>query len=56
MRRVYVNVVTRLIIDVDEGIDVYDVLNEMHYAFEAYTPGAEIHDEELVDYEVTDSK
>lgn len=55
-RKVYVNVTTRLIINMDEGIKVSDVVSEMDYNFSSQTEGAEIVDTEIRDHEVKDSK
>lgn len=56
MRKVYVNVVTRLIIEMEEGLSVSDVISEMDYTFVSTTDGAIIADTEIRDHEVTDSK
>lgn len=56
MRKVYVEVVTRLIIEMEEGIGVADVITEMDYKFTSTTDGAIIADTEVMDYEVKDSK
>lgn len=56
MRKIYVNVTTRLIIQADDGVNVDDVLSEMDYDFTSQTDGAEIIDTEIRDHEVTDSK
>ena len=56
MRKIYVNVITRLIIQANEGVDIDDVLSEMDYDFTSTTEGAEIIDTEITDQEVTDSK
>jgi len=55
-RKVYVRVITRLIIDMDEGIEVDEVLENMDYDFTSSTDGAEIVDTEIMEWEVTDSK
>jgi hypothetical protein len=55
-RKVYVNVTVRLIMRVDEGVDVTNVLDEMTYAFDLNNSGATLEDSELKDYEITDSK
>jgi len=49
-------VITRLIIDMDEGIEVDEVLENMDYDFTSSTDGAEIVDTEIMEWEVTDSK
>lgn len=56
MRKVYVEVVTRLIIDMEEGLSVADVITEMDYKFVSTTDGALIVDTEIRDHTVTDSK
>ena len=56
MRKVYVNVKTRLIIEMDEGIEVAEVLDNMDYNFTSNNDEAEITDTEIKDYEVIDSK
>ena len=55
-RKVYVNVTVRLIMRVDEGVNVTNVLDEMTYAFDLNNSGATLEDSELKDYEITDSK
>lgn len=56
MRKVYVIVKARLIIEMEEGITVSEVINEMNYDFMSATDGADIVDMEIRDYEVEDSK
>jgi hypothetical protein len=55
-RKVYVNVTTRLIIDVEEGVEIGEIIQEMDYNFISNTDNADITDIEITDYEVTDSK
>ncbi|MCK9462603.1 MAG: hypothetical protein M0R80_23535 [Proteobacteria bacterium] len=55
-RKVYVNVKVQLILDMDEGVDVGDVIDEVDYDFASTTDGATVHDMHIEDYEVTDSK
>lgn len=55
-RKVYVEVVTRLIVAMDQGVEVGTVISEMDYSFTAQTAGAQIVDTEIRDYTVTDSK
>ena len=55
-RRVYVEATVRIIIDMNEGIDVKEVLDEMDYNFISKHDGADIVDTELINYEVEDSK
>jgi len=56
MRKVYVNVAVRLIINIDEGVEVSEVIDEMDYSFKDTTGKADIIDTEIRDHEVTDSK
>lgn len=56
MRKVYVTVTSRLIIDMDEGIEVNEVIDEMDYSFTSKTDGADIVATEIEDFEVNDSK
>jgi hypothetical protein len=55
-RKVYVTVKVNVIMTVDEGTEIADVINEMDYDFTPSTENATIEDTELVDFEVTDSK
>jgi hypothetical protein len=55
-RKVYVNVTTRLILDLDDVIQVSNVLEEMTYSFDSTTEGASVEDTLILDYEVVDSK
>jgi len=56
MRKVYVNVTTRLIIDMDDGIEVSEVIENMDYDFKPMTEGVDIVDMEIREHEVIDSK
>lgn len=56
MRKVYLTVTTRLIIEVEEGVEVSNVIEEMDYNFTSQTDNAVIVDTEILDFEVTDSK
>ena len=55
-RKVYVNVTTRIIMEMDEGIEVSEVISEMDYDFTPMTEGVEFLDTEIREHEVTDSK
>lgn len=55
-RKVTVHVTMKLVINMDEGIEVGDVIDEMERTFTSNTDGADIEDDEMLDYEVTDSK
>jgi len=56
MRKVYVEVTTRLIIRADDEQPIDEVLENMDYAFYSQSKGANIEDTEIRDWEVTDSK
>jgi hypothetical protein len=55
-RKVYVTVKTRLIIEVEEGVSIDDIIQEMDYEFISNTENADITDTEIIEYEITDSK
>ena len=55
MRKVYVVVTVRLIIQQEDGVDTTEVLQEMEYDFKSITEGAEIIDDEIRDWNVEDS-
>ena len=55
-RKVYVEVTSRLIIHMDEGIEVSEVMENMDYNFTYVEDRAEIVDTEIRDWEVKDSK
>lgn len=56
MRKVHVELKVKLILNVDEDIEVSEVLDELDYNFADTTTKAEIEDTEILDYEVMDSK
>ena len=56
MRKVYAVLKIRLIINAEDEVDIYDVLDNMDYNFTADTEGSEIYDMEILDYVITDSK
>jgi hypothetical protein len=56
MRKVYIETKIRLIIQLEEGILVDDVIQEMDYNFTSMTTGADIIDTEIEDYNIVDSK
>lgn len=55
-RKVIVIVKVRLIIEVEEGVDISEVITEMDYDFTSQTDNAEISDTEILEHEVIDSK
>ena len=56
MRKVYVDVTIRLIMNVEEGVGIDDVMNEMDYDFTPIDETAEIVDTEMTLFNVVDSK
>ena len=56
MRKVYVNVTTRLIIRANDDVDINEVLENMDYDFTSTNEGADIEDTEITDWEISDSK
>ena len=58
MRKVYVEVKTRLIIQADDNQNIEEVLENMDCSFTSMPPhdGAEIIDTEIQDWKITDSK
>jgi hypothetical protein len=55
-RKVFVEVKVKLVLNMDEGVEVGDVISEMDYDFTSQTSGVEIEDTEILDHEVMDSK
>jgi hypothetical protein len=55
-RKVYVNVVTRLIIRMDDGVEVNEVLENMDYGFDSTHSEADIESTEIKEWNVIDSK
>ena len=51
-----VHVITRLILNLDEGTEVSQVIENMDYHFTSQTEECEITDTEIIDYDITDSK
>jgi hypothetical protein len=56
MRKVYVEVKTRLILRVNEGVEVSEVLEDMDYNFKPDINQATLEDEEIIDWNIKDSK
>jgi len=56
MRKVFVEVKVKLVIDADEGVEISEVIDEMDYSFVDTTGKANIVDTEILDHEVKDSK
>lgn len=55
-RKVYVEVTTRLVLSMNEGIEVSEVVAELDYDFTSRTAGVEVTDTDIRDYNVVDSK
>jgi hypothetical protein len=56
MRKVYLEVKTKLILNLEEGVDISDVIDEMEYGFEPQPEHGELLDSEILEYDVKDSK
>lgn len=57
MRKVTVEVVVKIQMSMDEGIEVGDVIGEMDYEFNPSDDhSATVEDTEILDYEVVDAK
>lgn len=54
-RKVTVNVTFRLTLNVNDGVEISDALNEMDYSFTS-PDYFDIVDEEMIDFDVTDSR
>jgi len=56
MRKVTVKLEMRIVMSVDEGVEISQVVNELDYQVNDTTTAADILDTEITDYEVVDSK
>jgi hypothetical protein len=56
MRKVYINLTVKLVLNVDDGVEISDVVNELDYEFGDNTGLADVIDTEILDHEVIDSK
>ena len=56
MRKVTLKLQMRVVMLVDEGIEMADVVNELDYQISDTTTAADILDTEIIDYEIEDSK
>jgi hypothetical protein len=56
MRKVTVKLEMRLVMLVDEGVEISEVVNELDYQVNDTTTAANILDTEITDYELVDSK
>jgi len=55
MRKVTVKLEMRVVMSIDEGIEISEVVNELDYLVNDKTTAADILDTEITDYEVVDS-
>jgi hypothetical protein len=56
MRKVTVKLEMRLVMLVDDGVEISQVVNELDYQVNDTTTAANVLDTEITDYEVVDSK
>ncbi len=52
-RKIYITVKTRLIIEIEEGVEVNEVMQELDYNFISGTNGADIIDSEISEFDIT---
>ena len=55
-RKVTIEVRTKLLICIDEGVEVSEVMDEMDYDYSDMTGKADVENCEILDYEITDSR
>ncbi len=56
MRKVTVRLEMNVVMSVDEGVEISNVVNELDYQINDTTTTADILDTEITDFEVVDSK
>jgi hypothetical protein len=56
MRKVTVKLAMKIVMTVDEGMEISRVIDELDYQMTDTTTAADILDTEILDYEVMDSK
>ena len=56
MRKVIIKLEMRIVMSVNEGIEISKVVNELDYQVNDTTTSANILDTEIIDYEIEDSK
>jgi hypothetical protein len=56
MRTVFLELKIKLVMNIDEGVEVSEIIDELDYHFCDTTTKATIEDTEILDYEITDSK
>ena len=55
MRKVTIKLQMRIVLSVDEGVEISEVVNELDYQVNDTTTAADILDTEITGYEVVDS-
>ena len=55
-RKAFIEVKVKLVVNLDEGIEVSKFMEEVDYNFTSTLIEADVEDTEILDYEVTDSK
>lgn len=55
-RKVYINVGVRLVVEIEEGVEVGTVMDEIDYSFIPVPEQATVVDTEITNWEVMDSK
>ena len=55
-RKVYAEITFRVVLNVNEGIETSDVINELDCSFETTTDDSDVELVEMIDYEIKDSK
>lgn len=56
MRKVTLDLTMRVILSVNEGVEISEVVDEMDYTLTETTTAADVLDTEITDYEIIDSK
>ncbi len=56
MRKVTIKLEMRIVMSVDEGVEVSEVVNELDYNVNDTTTAADILDTEITDFDIVDSK
>lgn len=56
MRKVYIEMKVKIVVNANEDVDIGQVVQECDYNFLSQTIGADIVDTEILDWEITDSK
>jgi len=55
-RKVHLDLVVHMLINVDEGVEISEIVDELDYEFTDTTGKASIEDTEITSHEVTDSR